>query len=56
MQIDAGTSDSEGIEEKVRKTREKVLREVTVKIGLERIDTWRELQWKCCWTVVRQAW
>jgi len=39
MQIDAGTSDSEGIEEKVRKTRGKVLREVTVKIGLERIDT-----------------
>ena len=38
MQIDAGTSDSEGIEEKVRKTGEKFLREVTVKIGLERID------------------
>ena len=39
MQIDAGTSDSEGIEEKVRKTGGKVLREVMVKIGLERIDT-----------------
>jgi len=39
MQIDAGTSDLEGIEEKVRKTEGKVLREVTVKIGLERIDT-----------------
>jgi len=39
MQIDAGTSDSEGIEKKVRKTGEKVLREVMVKIGLERIDT-----------------
>jgi len=38
MQIDAGTSNSEEIEEKVRKTEEKVLREVTVKIGLERID------------------
>jgi len=39
MQIDAGTSDSEGIEEKVRTIGGKVLREVTVKIGLERIDT-----------------
>ena len=38
MQINAGTSDSEGIEKKVRKTEGKVLREVTVKIGLERID------------------
>ena len=56
MQIDADTSDSEEIEEKVKKTERKVLREVMVKIGLERIDTWRELQWKCCWTVVRQAW
>jgi len=39
MQIDTGTSDLEGIEEKVRKTEGKVLREVTVKIGLERINT-----------------
>ena len=41
MQIDAGTSDSEGIEKKkeVRKLEGKILREVTVKIELERIDT-----------------
>jgi len=39
MQIDASTSDSEGIENKVRKTGEKVLREIMMKIGLERIDT-----------------
>jgi len=41
MQIDAGTSDSEGIEKEkeVRKTKGKILREVTVKIRLERIDT-----------------
>ena len=41
MQIDAGTSDSEGIEEEkeVRKTKGKILREVTVKIRLKRIDT-----------------
>ena len=41
MQIDAGTSDSERIEKRkeVRKLKEKTLREVTVKIGLERIDT-----------------
>ncbi len=41
MQIDAGTLDSEGIEEEkeVRKTKGKILREVTVKIGLKRIDT-----------------
>jgi len=41
MQIDAGTLDSEGMEKKkeVRKLEEKTLREVTVKIGLERIDT-----------------
>ena len=38
--MDTGTSNSEGIkkEEKVRKLEGKVLREVTVKIGLERID------------------
>jgi len=41
MQIDAGTLDSEGMEKKkeVRKLEGKTLREVTVKIGLERIDT-----------------
>ena len=40
-QIDAGTSDSEGSkrEEKVRKMEGKPLREVTIKIGLERLDT-----------------
>ena len=41
MQIDAGTSKSEGTEKKVevRKLEGKTLREVIVKIGLERIDT-----------------
>ena len=41
MQIDAGTSNSERIEKRkeVRKLEGKTLREVTVKIGLERIDT-----------------
>ena len=41
MQIDTGTSDSEGIEKKieVRKVEGRTLREVTVKIRLERIDT-----------------
>jgi len=39
MQIDASTSDSEGSKEKVRKVEGGTLREVTVKIGLERIDT-----------------
>ena len=39
MQIDASTSDSEGSKEKVRKVERETLREVTVKIGLERIDT-----------------
>jgi len=41
MQIDAGTSDSEGIEKKkeVRKLEGKTLREVIVKIRLEKIDT-----------------
>ena len=39
MQIDASTLDSERSKEKVRKTEEGTLREVTVKIGLERIDT-----------------
>ena len=41
MQIDAGTSESEGIKEKieVRKVEGRTLRKVTVKIGLERIDT-----------------
>jgi len=41
MQIDAGTSDSEEMEKKeeVRKLEGKTLREVIVKIRLERIDT-----------------
>ena len=41
MQIDTGTSDSEGIKKKieVRKVERRTLREVTVKIRLERIDT-----------------
>jgi len=41
MQIDASTSDSEEIKKKeeVRKLEGRILREVTVKIGLERIDT-----------------
>ena len=40
MEIDAGTLKSEGIEKKieVRKIEGKTLREVIVKIGLERID------------------
>ena len=43
--MDTGTSNSEGIkkEEKVRKLEGKVLREVTVKIGLERIDMQEEI-------------
>jgi len=41
MQIDASISDSEKIKKKeeVRKLEGRILREVTVKIGLERIDT-----------------
>ena len=39
MQINAGTSDSEGSKKKVRKVEGRTLEEVTVKIGLERIDT-----------------
>ena len=40
MQIDAGTSDLEGIKKvEVRKVGGRTLREVIVKIGLERIDT-----------------
>jgi len=40
-QIDAGTLNSEGSkrEEKVKKVEGKPLREVTIKIGLERLDT-----------------
>ena len=40
MQIDAGTSESEGIKKgkEVKKTEGKPLREVTIKIGLERLD------------------
>jgi len=43
MQINAGTSDLEGREEKVRKVEERTLREIMVKIGLERIDTQEEV-------------
>jgi len=39
IQINAGILDSEGREEKIRKVEGRTLREVTVKIGLERIDT-----------------
>ena len=38
MKIIAGTSESGGTKEKVRKVEMKILREVMVKIGLERID------------------
>jgi len=38
MEINAGTSESEGTKKEVRKVEVKILREVTVKIGLERID------------------
>jgi len=38
MEINAGTSESEGTKEEVRKVEMKTLREVMVKIGLERID------------------
>ena len=34
-----GILKSEGTEKKMRKVEEKILREVTVRIGLERIDT-----------------
>ena len=37
--MNAGTSESEGTKIEVRRTERKPLREVTVKIGLERIDT-----------------
>jgi len=37
--IDAGTSKPEGTQEEVRKVEGRPLREVTVKIRLERIDT-----------------
>ena len=41
MQIDASTSDLEGIEKEkeARRIKRKPLREVTIKIGLERLDT-----------------
>jgi len=38
-EIDAGISKPEGTKEEVRKVEGRLLREVTVKIGLERIDT-----------------
>ena len=43
MQINASTSDSEGSEEKVKKVEGRTLREVTVKIRLERIDMQEEI-------------
>jgi len=39
MELNAGTSESEGTKKEVRKIETKTLREVMVKIGLERIDT-----------------
>jgi len=39
MEINAGTSESEGTKKEVRKVEMKTLRKVIVKIGLERIDT-----------------
>jgi len=39
MEINAGTSESEGTKKEVRKVEIKILREVMVKIRLERIDT-----------------
>ena len=39
MEINAGTLESEGTKEEARKVEMKILREVMVKIGLERIDT-----------------
>ena len=54
-----GTSNSEGIKEKDRKQESKkkveeegVLREITVKIGLERIDTHKGITVEHCWIVV----
>ena len=38
MKINADTSESEGAREEVRKTEGRLLREIMVKIGLERID------------------
>jgi len=38
MEINAGTSESERIKKEVKKEETRPLREVTVKIGLERID------------------
>ena len=43
MKIDASTSESEKTEEKVRKVEGKLLREVIVKIGLERINIQEEI-------------
>ena len=54
-----GTSNSEGIKENNRKQESKkkvgeegVLREITVKIGLERIDTYKGITVEHCWIVV----
>ena len=43
MEINAGTSKSEGIQKEVKKVERKTLREVMVKIGLERIDMQEEI-------------
>ena len=43
MEINAGTSKSEGIKKEVKKVEIKTLREVMVKIGLERIDMQEEI-------------
>ena len=43
MKIDASTSESEKTEENVRKVEGKLLREVIVKIGLERINIQEEI-------------
>ena len=41
--INASTSESKGTKKEVRKVEMKTLREVTEKIGLERIDTQEEI-------------
>ena len=47
MEINAGTSESEGTKEEVRKVEVKTLRKVTVKIGLERIDMQKGIMVEC---------
>jgi len=43
MEINASTSESEGTKKEVKKVEMKILEEVTVKIGLERIDMQEEI-------------